>query len=251
MKSTCIASPIVGASQMSVSLSPVSTSKHSGQASTDTRIGPPSRLTKVCCVDAIGPFRLIRLCGKHPLPTQFESFPVATRDPETDQAATAPIPPKADFLMPTDLQTFAIPSSLHRSCSGGSRRRGYSMFKLSFSGAVIASTLATLSACAASTEPDIVASKHMIIGPKGYSVDWGLPLTGSYWVPDETKDNIKSASDACNAPPSMFVYHHIPRPPWFSYMGLRFPDRVTDKQKSCVVMRLKAVPALTVYPKRK
>jgi hypothetical protein len=125
------------------------------------------------------------------------------------------------------------------------------MFKLSFSGAVIASTLATLSACAASTEPDLVASKHMIIGPKGYSVDWGLPLTGSYWVPDETKDNIKSASDACNAPPSMFVYHHIPRPPWFSYMGLRFPDRVTDKQKSCVVMRLKAVPALTVYPKRK
>lgn len=125
------------------------------------------------------------------------------------------------------------------------------MFNLGLSTAAIVSILATLSACATSTGSKIVASQHIIIGPKGYTVDWGLPETGSYWIPDETKEDIKAASITCSALPNVFIYHHMPRPPWFSYFGLNFVNGVTDQQKSCLVMRLKAVPALTIYPKRK
>ena len=111
--------------------------------------------------------------------------------------------------------------------------------------------LIALSACATSNSASTAGSEHMIVGPKGYTVDWGLPETGDYWVPDDTQDDIKAASDACHAPPSVFVYHHIPRPPWFSYFGLHFDSGVEDAKKACVVARLKAVPALTVYPKRR
>lgn len=122
---------------------------------------------------------------------------------------------------------------------------------LSLSRAAMIATIVTLPACAPTTGSKMIASEHVIVGPKGYTVDWGLPLTGDYWVPDETKGDIKAASEACNAPPSVFVYHHIPLPPWFSYLGLRFPGGTTEQQKSCVVSRIKAVPALTVYPKRR
>jgi hypothetical protein len=124
-------------------------------------------------------------------------------------------------------------------------------FSLSLSRAMIMAIIATLPACATPTGSKMIASEHIILGPKGYTVDWGLPMTGDYWVPDETMGNIKAASDACNAPPSASVYHHIPRPPWFSYLGLHFPDGTTEQQKSCVVSRIKAVPALTVYPKKR
>ena len=125
------------------------------------------------------------------------------------------------------------------------------MLKLRLSSALIVSIFATLSACATSTGYKIASPEHLVIGPKGYTVDWGLPLTGSYWVPEETKGYIKSSSQACNAPLNVFVYHHTPRPPWFSYLGFNFPHGATEQEKSCVVMRLKAVPALTVYLKRK
>lgn len=121
----------------------------------------------------------------------------------------------------------------------------------SLSRAAMIATIITLPACATTTGSKMIVSEHIIVGPKGYTVDWGLPLTGDYWVPDETKGDIKAASDACNAAPSVFVYHHIPRPPWFSYLGLRFPDGTTEQQKSCLVSRIKAVPALTVYPKKR
>jgi hypothetical protein len=122
---------------------------------------------------------------------------------------------------------------------------------LRLSRAAIIPIFASLSACVTPTGSKMIASEHIILGPKGYTVDWGLPKTDSYWVPDETKDDIKAATDACNAPPSVFVFHHIPTPPSFSHLGLNFPDGVAEQQKSCVVVRLKAVPALTVYPKRR
>lgn len=122
---------------------------------------------------------------------------------------------------------------------------------LSFCRAAMIPAIVMLPACATTTGSKIIASEHIIIGPKGYTVDWGLPLTGGYWIPVETKDDIKAASDACSARPSVFVYHHVPRPPWFSYLGLRFPDGTTEQQKSCLVSRIKAVPALTVYPKKR
>ncbi len=122
---------------------------------------------------------------------------------------------------------------------------------LSLARAAMMAAIVMLPACATTTGSKIIASEHIIVGPKGYTVDWGLPLTENYWVSEETKDDIKEASDACNAPPSVFVYHHIPRPPWFSYLGLRFPNGTTEQQKSCLVSRLGAVPALTVYPKKR
>jgi hypothetical protein len=124
------------------------------------------------------------------------------------------------------------------------------MFRLTLTGAAITSILVILSSCATLTESNVVASEHLIVGPKGYTVDWGSPVTDRYWIPHETEQDIKSATDACNAPPSVFVWHHIPRPPSFSGLGLHFPIGVDEQQKSCVVVRLKAVPALTVYPKR-
>jgi hypothetical protein len=111
--------------------------------------------------------------------------------------------------------------------------------------------LVMLPACATSERPKDTASAHIIIGPKGYTVDWGLPETGDYWVPNETADDIKAASGACKASPSVFVYHHIPRPPQFSDFGLHFAADTDEQQRACVVARLKAVPSLTVYPKRK
>jgi len=125
------------------------------------------------------------------------------------------------------------------------------MFKLRLSSSATVLIFATLSACATSTGLDIASSEHLIIGPKGYTVDWGLPKAESYWVPEENKGYIKSASESCNASPNVFVWHHIPRPPWFSYLGFNFPNGATEQQKSCVVRRLKAVQALTVYLKRK
>lgn len=111
--------------------------------------------------------------------------------------------------------------------------------------------LIALSACATTDRPGYVASEHLIVGPKGYTIDWGLPYTGDYWVPKATQNDIKAASDACHAPPSVFVYHHIPRPPWFSYLGLHFSPDTDEQQKACVVTRIKAEPSLTIYPKRR
>lgn len=72
---------------------------------------------------------------------------------------------------------------------------------LSLSRTVIVAIIAALPACATPTGSKMTASEHVILGPKGYTVDWGPPMTGDYWGPDETKGDIKAASDACNAPP--------------------------------------------------
>lgn len=152
--------------------------------------------------------------------------------------------------MSAPLRRSAISSNFQAHVFAGWRKENSSMFRLTLTGAAITSILVMLSSCATLTESNIVASEHLIIGPKGYTVDWGIPVTDHYWIPNETEQDIKSATDACNAPPSVFVWHHIPRPPWFSALGLNFPVDVDEQQKSCVVARLKAVPALTVYSKR-
>jgi hypothetical protein len=125
------------------------------------------------------------------------------------------------------------------------------MFTAKLFKAFITSALATLTSCATSTDANRVTSEHVIIGPKGYRVDWGLPETAKFWIPNETVDEYKVATETCKAPHSLFVWYHMARPPWFSGLGLNFPVDTEERQKSCVVTRLKAVPALTVYPKHK
>jgi len=94
-------------------------------------------------------------------------------------------------------------------------------------------------------------SDQRIIGPSGYTVDWDLPETDHYWLPEDTEDDIMPAANDCGATVEPFIYHHWPRPPQYSYTGFRFGHTATERQKSCVLSRLKAVPALTVYPKKK
>lgn len=104
--------------------------------------------------------------------------------------------------------------------------------------------------CAAQQATIPVASDRRIVGPDDYTVDWDLPETGTYWVPKEEDDMIKVASETCKAQISVFVFHHIPRPPQYSYLGFRFDDAADDVARSCLISRLKAVPSLTIYPKR-
>ena len=110
--------------------------------------------------------------------------------------------------------------------------------------------LGLLAGCVTSSVQHQVSGRG-IIGPAGYSVDWDVPETGTYWLPRETETETKNASEICKAGISVFVYHHIPRPPQFSYIGFRFEETADDAARSCLVARLKAVPSLTIYPKRR
>ena len=110
--------------------------------------------------------------------------------------------------------------------------------------------LGLLAGCVTSSVQHQVSGRG-IIGPAGYSVDWDVPETGTYWLPRETETETKNASEICKAGISVFVYHHIPRPPQFSYIGFRFEETADDAARSCLVGRLKAVPSLTIYPKRR
>jgi hypothetical protein len=94
-------------------------------------------------------------------------------------------------------------------------------------------------------------SERRIAGPSGSTVDWDLPETDSYWIPKEAEKDVEPASLACEIDLNPFVYHHVPTPPQYSYIGFRFPPQAGEANKACVVARLKAVPALTVYPKKK
>jgi hypothetical protein len=94
-------------------------------------------------------------------------------------------------------------------------------------------------------------SSQRVSGPKGYTVDWDLPYTDYYWLPPETENDMVPASRACGATVVGFIYHHMPRPPQYSYSGFRFSPDATDEGKRCVLSRLKAVPALTTYAKKK
>ena len=93
-------------------------------------------------------------------------------------------------------------------------------------------------------------SERRIFGPKGYNVDWDLPETDAFWVPPETKDDILTASQSCGGAVQTFIYHHTPRPPQFSYIGFRFEAETSQAAKDCIIDRLKAIPALTIYPAR-
>jgi len=53
-----------------------------------------------------------------------------------------------------------------------------------------------------------------------------------------------------NHPLGVFIYYHLPRPPQYSYLGFRFEPAADAAARSCLVVRLKAVPSLTIYPKR-
>ena len=108
-----------------------------------------------------------------------------------------------------------------------------------------------VSGCAATPNDFGPFSDRRITGPANYTVDWDLPETGEFWLPKETEEDIMPAAQNCGAPVESFLYHHWPRPPQYSYFGFRFNPSATDDQKSCVVSRLRAVPALTVYPKKK
>lgn len=66
---------------------------------------------------------------------------------------------------------------------------------------------ATVTACATQHVKVPADSGRRVIGPKGYTVDWDLPETGTYWVPKEREGAIKAASEACNAPIGVFIYH--------------------------------------------
>lgn len=108
-----------------------------------------------------------------------------------------------------------------------------------------------LAGCATSQQNIGPLSERRVIGPAGYTVDWDLLETDYYWVPMANENDLKPTSDQCKAPLSVFVYHHLPRPPQYSYLGFRFPPEVDTLAKSCVLSRLKAVQGLTVYPKKK
>ena len=93
-------------------------------------------------------------------------------------------------------------------------------------------------------------SDQRIAGPPDYTVDWDLPVTDHYWLPKDTEGDMMLAAKDCDATVEPFIYHHWPRPPQFSYSGFRFGENATEQQKSCVISRLRAVPALTVYSKK-
>lgn len=112
----------------------------------------------------------------------------------------------------------------------------------------LAVVLSLLVGCSTSSAQNQI-SERRIIGPEGYTVDWDVPEKGTYWLPKETENETKVASEICGAKISVFVYHHIPRPPQYSYIGFRFIEANDDATKSCLIARLKAVPALHVYPK--
>lgn len=112
-------------------------------------------------------------------------------------------------------------------------------------------SLSVLAGCTTTATDFGPMSDRRVVGPTGYTVDWDLPETGHYWLPRVAEDDIVTASRACEAALNSFVYHHWPRPPQYSYLGLRFGEGVTEDQKACVTDRLKSVPALTVYPKKK
>lgn len=113
---------------------------------------------------------------------------------------------------------------------------------------VVVAALGLLTGCVTSSAERQV-SERRIIGPKGYTVDWDLPETGTYWLPMETENETKIATEACKANISVFIYHHLPRPPQFSYIGFRFEETTDDAARSCLIARLKAVPSLTIYSK--
>lgn len=94
-------------------------------------------------------------------------------------------------------------------------------------------------------------SSRRLPGPASYTVDWDLPETGLFWVPKSTENDLKRAADGCNVALDTFLYYHYPRPPQYSYIGFRFFPGTSDIQKSCLVKAVGAVPALTVYPKKK
>ncbi|MDT7534951.1 hypothetical protein OVY48_16175 [Sphingobium sp. SA2] len=110
--------------------------------------------------------------------------------------------------------------------------------------------LGLLAGCATSSAQHQF-SERGITGPEGYTVDWDVPETGTYWLPKETENETKIASEICKANISVFIYHHMPRPPQFSYIGFRFDEATDDAARSCLIARLKAVPSLTMHPKRR
>jgi hypothetical protein len=116
-----------------------------------------------------------------------------------------------------------------------------------------ASALALTCLIAACAGPRVTATatEYRVVGPENYTVDWDLPATGAYWVPKESENLIQAASKKCAAAVAMFVYHHTPRPPQYSYFGFSFDGAVDGAAQSCLIGELRAVPALTVYPKRR
>ena len=114
----------------------------------------------------------------------------------------------------------------------------------------LAMVVGLMAACSTPHSPELVSDRK-IVGPETYTVDWDVPETGAYWVPKDRENDTATASDHCKAAISVFIYHHVPVPPQFSHIGFRFEGVSNDAARSCLIARLNAVPALTIYPKSK
>ena len=118
----------------------------------------------------------------------------------------------------------------------------------------VAAALIFWVACGAGMAKDNAPSEtsRRIDGPADYSVFWDEPETGVYWVPKGTPiAKIIEAGKACGATVDGGVSHHIPVPPQYDVSVFHFVGPTLDVAKQCVMARVEAVPALTVYPKKK
>ena len=88
--------------------------------------------------------------------------------------------------------------------------------------------------------------------PDGVEYYWDQPGTGWFWVPKDTVPStvIRIAED-CGAKTDGAVANHGIVPPGYDYGVFKFLDPSPEPARRCTVERLGAVPALTVYEKRR
>ena len=105
-----------------------------------------------------------------------------------------------------------------------------------------------LSACASTN--NVPVSQYRIEGPPNYTVFWDLPFQDWYWVPKDTPTHaVQYAAEACGAEVMPSVSHHVPVPPEFDSAVFRFAGEPPEDSRNCVIERVQAARALTVYPK--
>lgn len=111
--------------------------------------------------------------------------------------------------------------------------------------------LAALLACRGPSTASLDTSRR-IDGPSDYTVYWDLPETDRYWVPKGTEvARIVEIGKQCEAKIDGGISHHILVPPAYDYFVFHFIGPVSDAAKGCVTARLKAIPVLTVYEKKR
>mgnify|MGYP006196256949 CR=1 FL=1 len=114
-----------------------------------------------------------------------------------------------------------------------------------------AALIAMLSSGACASTSSVPVSEHRIEGPSNYTVFWDLPFRDWYWVPTGTQARaIRDAAQACGAEVDGAMSHHVPVPPAFDWGVFRFVGEPSETSRACVIERVQAVRALTVYPRR-